>query len=70
MKVKVGDKIYSSDDEPVMVILTDHDKFSIANMAPTATRYAEFPESWSGNVQRCLDWMGPRESGTGRFNSK
>lgn len=47
MKVKVGDKVYSSADQPVMVILTAEDKYNIQHMAPEATRYAE---------ARCMDW--------------
>lgn len=46
MKVKIGDKIYDGDKEPVMVVLTDKDKTNIANMEPWATKYAQFPDSF------------------------
>ena len=36
MKVKIGDKIYDSEQEPIMVILNDADKNNIKNMLPTA----------------------------------
>ena len=44
MKVKVGNKVYDPEEEPVMVILTEQDKKNIANMLPDATKYAMFPD--------------------------
>ena len=44
--VKVGDKIYSGDEQPIMVILTERDKYNITNMAPEMTRYAEYPDHY------------------------
>lgn len=44
MKVKVGNKLYSAENEPVMVILTDKDKRNISNMDPKATKYVAYPE--------------------------
>ena len=46
MKVKVGDTIFISDDQPIMVILTDDDKLKIANMDPNCTKYATFQDDW------------------------
>ena len=43
MKVKVGDKIYDGEVEPVMVILTDTDKENIANMLPECHKYCMYP---------------------------
>ncbi len=43
MQVKVGDKVYSAEDEPIMVILTDLDKTNIARMEQAATKYCCFP---------------------------
>ena len=47
MKVKIGDKIFDPNDQPIMVILTDDDKSNISNMAPKATKYCAFPDSYS-----------------------
>lgn len=43
MKIKVGNKVYDGEKEPVMVILTEQDKKNIANMLPEATRYCMYP---------------------------
>lgn len=42
MKVKVGNKIYTSKEQPIMVILSDDDKSNIAAMLPEARKYCEF----------------------------
>ena len=55
MKVKVGDKVYSAEDQPVMIILTDKDKKAIADMVPGATKYCAYPESVD-QVQ-IINWM-------------
>jgi len=47
MKVKVGNKIYDGEKEPVMVILTEKDKENIANMLPGCTKYCMFPSNYS-----------------------
>ena len=46
MKVKVDDKVYSGDKEPVMVILTDQDKENIKNMDPSCTKYCVYPADY------------------------
>lgn len=43
MKVKVGNRIYDGEIEPVMVILSTADKANIAAMADDATRYCSYP---------------------------
>ena len=45
MKIKVGKKIYDSENEPIMVILTEKDKENIFNMFPTATKYCCYPDN-------------------------
>ncbi len=56
MKVKVGDKVYGSGKQPIMVILTERDKENIANMIPSATRYAAYdPEVMTS--EEALEWM-------------
>ena len=46
MKVKVGNKIYDAENEPIMVILNDNDKENIARMLPDATKYCSYPEGY------------------------
>ena len=60
MKVKVGDKIYDGEEEPVMVILTEQDKLNITTMLPEATKYCSYPsiEEWTeGNYAKIKEWM-------------
>ena len=47
MKVKIGEKIYDSEKEPIMVILSESDKENISNMSPEATKYCSFPDGMS-----------------------
>ena len=47
MKIKIGDKIYTSKEQPIMVILSQEDKDNISEMDRTATKYAEFDSSLS-----------------------
>ena len=44
MKVKVGNKIYDPNKEPIMLILNDKDKENIKNMHPSATMFCSFPD--------------------------
>lgn len=55
MKVKVGDKVYDSENEPVMVILSDRDKVNIASMADTYSKYACFPSDFPD--EEVSTWM-------------
>lgn len=57
MKVKVGDVVYSSNEMPIMVILTEDDKNNISNMLPEATRYAAFPDGHFKNQDVAIGWM-------------
>lgn len=45
MKVKIGDLLVDSKDEPVMVVLSEQDKKNIANMRPTCTKYFAGPDT-------------------------
>jgi len=45
MKVKVGNKIYDAEKEPIMIILSDVDKKNIANMNPECTKYCVYPDN-------------------------
>lgn len=55
MKVKIGNKVYSDKDEPIMLILTDGDKKNIANMNKECTKYAAYPESFELRVDKWMD---------------
>ena len=55
MKVKVGNKIYDGDKEPVMVILSDLDKKNISNMSFIANKYASFPDDYPTDDMKA--WM-------------
>ena len=43
MKIKVGNKIYDGNKEPVMVTHTNQDKKNIANMLSSCTKYCMYP---------------------------
>lgn len=48
MKVKIGDKIYDPNDEPIMLIFTRDDQWNIARAKPPAPgiemRYCSYPD--------------------------
>jgi hypothetical protein len=50
MKVKIGDKIYDAENEPILVILTEQDKENIKNMLPSATKYCVFPDGMDTEI--------------------
>lgn len=56
MKVKIGNVIYNSSTHPIMIILTNDDKFNISCMINNDTKYAEFPEGW-GDRDEMENWM-------------
>ena len=56
MKIKVGDIVYDSIEEPLMVILTSQDKENIKNMLPECTKYCVFNED-SISVEELQKWM-------------
>ena len=43
MKVKIGNTIYNSENQPIMIIINDFDKRNINNMLPHCTKYCSFP---------------------------
>ncbi|MEE9572143.1 MAG: hypothetical protein V3W20_03770 [Candidatus Neomarinimicrobiota bacterium] len=60
MKVKIGNKIYNAETEPIMVILNKGEKQQIADMAPDATKYCQYPETeeWTkNNYEKIKKWM-------------
>ena len=44
MIVKIGNTVVDSENEPVMVVLSDQDKENIASMLPECHKYCSFPE--------------------------
>jgi len=60
MKVKVGDKVYDGEKEPVMIILSEGNKQQIADMHPDATKYCVYPdtEEWTeDDYAKIKTWM-------------
>jgi len=55
MRVKVGDRVYNGEEEPVMVILTDKDKENIAKMLPECAKYCEHPDGMDD--EEVYKWM-------------
>lgn len=45
MKVKIGNKIYDAEKEPIMIILDDNDKILLGNMPKDNYKYCCFPEN-------------------------
>jgi len=44
MIVKIGDKVYDAEEEPIMLILSDSDKENLANMHSDKNKFITFPE--------------------------
>jgi hypothetical protein len=44
MKVKIGEEIYDSELEPIMIILDDEEKKQISNMLPECYKYCSAPD--------------------------
>lgn len=57
MKVKVGNKVYDGEKEPVMVILSESDKKNIAGMG-RETKYCSYPTegNWA-DTEKVEAWM-------------
>lgn len=55
MKVKIGDKVFDGNKEPVMVILSDEDKLNIRHMRKTCMRYCSYPEGFDSDEIK--EWM-------------
>ena len=54
MKVKIGDKIYDCEMQPIMIILDDFDKEYISNMGDQ-TNYCRFPDGRS--IEEIMKFM-------------
>jgi len=47
MKVKIGNTIYDGSKEPIMLILSEEDKYNISHMRLQDTKYLSYPENMS-----------------------
>ena len=56
MKVKIGDKIYDSKEETVMLILNEEEKKQIAKMHLNCTRYCIYQED-KITIKQIKEWM-------------
>lgn len=43
MKVKVGDQVFNSVDEPILLVLDEQDKKNIASMEEGFVKYCSYP---------------------------
>lgn len=62
MKVKVGDKIYDGEKEPVMVIMTEKERKSLVKnfINSAASKYCVYPATdyWNNdNFKNIKEWM-------------
>ena len=57
MKVKVGNRVYDCEDQPIMVILTTIDRANISRMTIEATRYAMFSGDCKMTKEEREQWM-------------
>lgn len=60
MQVKIGDKIYDSEKEPVMVMLSLKDYDNIRNMRPYCKKYCAYPsteEYTKDNYKKVREFM-------------
>jgi hypothetical protein len=55
MKVKIGDKVYDANKEPIMLILDEADKNNIANMHTDNYKYTAFPSEM--NIDEVKNFM-------------
>jgi hypothetical protein len=55
MFIKIGDKLFSSNGQPIMVILSDEDKENIKGMDKSARKYAEYCGDLT--VEYIKEWM-------------
>lgn len=52
VKVKIGRKIYSSEAQPIMMILTREEKRLIGNMRESDYRFCSFPGKYKTEKER------------------
>jgi len=50
MKVKVGNKLYNSEKEPIMLILNSEEKRLIGNMRQVDNKFCSYPYEFGQNL--------------------
>lgn len=55
MKVKIGTKVYDSNNEAIMIILDEEEKEMIGNMSKNSTKFCSYPEDMP--VHEVLEFM-------------
>lgn len=56
MKVKIKEFIYDSEEEPIVILLSEQDKKNISNMGD-AIKYCSFPDSMDEeDVKAFMNW--------------
>ena len=55
MKVKIGDKVFDSNDQPIMIILSSKDKELISDMEGQ-TKFCSYPENYK--TADIIEFMG------------
>ena len=62
LKVKIGDKIYDSADEPIMIILGEDDKHNIENMLEDCSTYMSYPDGIFETDEDAFKWMKTKDN--------
>jgi len=63
MKIKLGNKIYDPQQEPMLIILDPIDRLNIIAMKPEANIYASYPKGMArADVEKFMDLGKPRAS--------
>lgn len=60
MKVKIGPHWFDSDEDPIMIRLTQQDKENISNMEKGISDYCCYPDNpfWtSDDFKNIIEWM-------------
>ena len=63
MKVFINDKVYDSEEQPILLLLSEADKKNIANMGDR-TKYCSYPDfpKWTDkNYEPIKKWMEGKE---------
>lgn len=55
MKAKIGNRLFDSRNEPIMIVLSDSDKENISNMPNDKTKYCSYPKGM--NAEDIIDFM-------------
>lgn len=59
MQVKIGDKIYDSNEQPILLILEKEDKENISSMIDNNFKYCSFPEKYP--IDKIKEFMNKKE---------